>query len=205
MTARRARWRSGISWRTASPMRRLQSRSLHLTRRSGFGLQMLVVVLASVGLAHGQTPDANKHAPQEAGPGALAAQQAVPMARARDECLVLPPRPEDDDSLASGGMPGRSAVARSSNFIRWRRCPDGRWHGIDGPQPNRPPIHRRGRRHPTSRPQRRSCFSTRQCRGKFGPFGINGSRVARTPFGVPSRPKGRPRGAARPCSASCIA
>jgi hypothetical protein len=76
----------------------------HLIRRSGFGLLMLVVVFASAGLAHSQTPDAKKHVLREVGFGALRAQRAVPISRARDKCLVLPPAPEDDDNLASGGM-----------------------------------------------------------------------------------------------------
>ena len=67
---------------------------------------MLVVAFASAGLAHSQTPDAKKHVLQEVGLGALPAQKAVPIARARDKCLVLPPVPEDDDSLSPGGMSG---------------------------------------------------------------------------------------------------
>ncbi|HEX3115501.1 MAG TPA: hypothetical protein VHQ48_08485 [Bradyrhizobium sp.] len=78
-----------------------------MTRRYGFGLQLLVVVFVSAGLAHSQTPDAKKHVVQEDRPGAaLPAQSAVPMARAQDKCIVLPPAPEDDDSLGSGGMSG---------------------------------------------------------------------------------------------------
>jgi hypothetical protein len=77
----------------------------HLIRRSGFGLLMLVVVFASAGLAHSQTAEgAKERVLREVGLGTLRAQRAVPIARARDKCLVLPPAPEDDDNLASGGM-----------------------------------------------------------------------------------------------------
>lgn len=68
---------------------------------------MLVVAVASAGLAHSQTPgDANKHVLREVGLGALPAQRAVPLSRARDECLVLPPVPEGDDSVGPDGMSG---------------------------------------------------------------------------------------------------
>jgi hypothetical protein len=89
-----------------SSMRQSQSRSLHLTRRFGFGLQMLVVVFASAGLAHSQTPDAKKHVLREVGLGALPAQGAVTISRAREKCLVLPPVSEGDDIVGPDGMSG---------------------------------------------------------------------------------------------------
>ena len=60
---------------------------------------------AAAGLAHSQTPeDEKKHVLREVGLGALAAQSAVPISRARDKCLVLPPVPEADDSVGPDGM-----------------------------------------------------------------------------------------------------
>src|ERR1700694_3628221 len=71
---------------------------LHLTRRSGLGLLMLVVACVSAGLVHGQTSeDAKKHGLREVGLGALRAQSAIPISRARHKCLVLPPVSEGDD------------------------------------------------------------------------------------------------------------
>src|SRR5450631_3206038 len=91
----------------------------HLIRRSGFGLLMLVVAFASAGLAHSQTPeDAKKHVLREVGLGTLRAHSAVPIARARDKCLVLPRAPEDDDNLASGGMSGTHARCEVIEFDR---------------------------------------------------------------------------------------
>jgi hypothetical protein len=90
-----------------------------VTRRFGFGLQMLVVVFASAGLAHSQTSeDAKKHVLREVGLGALAAQSAVPIARARDKCLVLPPVPEGDDIVGPDGMSGSLGRCEVIEFNR---------------------------------------------------------------------------------------
>ena len=67
----------------------------------------MLVVFASAGLAHSQTSeDTKKHVLRDVGLGALAAQSAVPISRARDKCLVLPPVPEGDDSVGPDGMSG---------------------------------------------------------------------------------------------------
>jgi hypothetical protein len=79
----------------------------HLIRRLGFGLLVLIVAFASAGLARSHTPeDAKKRVLREVGLGALPAQGAVPMSRARDKCLVLPPVPDGDDSVGSDGKSG---------------------------------------------------------------------------------------------------
>ena len=75
-----------------------------MTRRFGFGLQILVVVFASAGLAHSQTPDARKHVLREVGLGALPAQGAVAISRARQKCLGLPPVPKGDDIVGPDGV-----------------------------------------------------------------------------------------------------
>jgi hypothetical protein len=80
---------------------------------------MLVVVFASAGLAHSQTSeDAKKHVLREVGLGALAAQSAVPIARARDKCLVLPPVPEGDDIVGPDGMSGSLGRCEVIEFNR---------------------------------------------------------------------------------------
>jgi hypothetical protein len=79
----------------------------HLNRRLGFGLLLLVVAFASASLAHSQTAeDAQNRVLREVGFGALRAQRAVPISRARHKCLVLPPVPEGDDSVGLDGMSG---------------------------------------------------------------------------------------------------
>jgi hypothetical protein len=77
----------------------------HLARRLGFGLLTLIVACASAGLAHGQTSvEAKKHVLREVELGALRAQRAIPLSRARHKCLVLPPVPEGDDIVGPEGM-----------------------------------------------------------------------------------------------------
>src|ERR1700716_3385962 len=95
-----------------------------LTRRSGFDLLVLVVAFASAGLAHSQTPEAaKKHVLREVGLGALPAQSAVPISRARHKCLVLPPVPEGDDSVGPDGMSGSLARCEVIEFNRLPRPP----------------------------------------------------------------------------------
>jgi hypothetical protein len=78
-----------------------------LNQRLKFGLLMLVVAFASASLAHSQTAeDAQKGVLREVGFGALRAQRAIPISRARHKCLVLPPVPEGDDSVGPDGMSG---------------------------------------------------------------------------------------------------
>ena len=90
-----------------------------LTRRSGFGLLVLVVAFASAGLAHSQAPEAaKKHVLREVGLGALPAQSAVPISRARHKCLVLSPIPEGDDSVGPDGMSGSLARCEVIEFNR---------------------------------------------------------------------------------------
>jgi hypothetical protein len=78
---------------------------LHVTRRLGFGLPLLIVAFSSAGLAGSQIPgDAKKHVMREVGLGVLNAQSAVPIPRAQHECVVLPPVPEGNDVVGPDGM-----------------------------------------------------------------------------------------------------
>jgi hypothetical protein len=91
----------------------------HLNRRLGFGLLMLVVALGSASLAHSQTAeDAQKRVLRDVGFGALRAQRAVPISRARHECLVLPALPEGDDRVGPDGMSGSPRRCEVVEFNR---------------------------------------------------------------------------------------
>jgi hypothetical protein len=90
-----------------------------LDQRLGFGLLTLVAAFASASLAHSQTAeDAQKRVLREVGFGALRAQHAVPISRARHKCLVLPPVPEGDDSVGPDGMSGSPRRCELVEFNR---------------------------------------------------------------------------------------
>jgi hypothetical protein len=93
-----------------------------VTSRLGFGSLMLVVAFAAAGLAHSQTPDdSKKHVLRDVGLGALPAQSAVTISRARNKCLVLPPVPEGDDIVGPDGM---SASLHRCEVIEFGRLAD---------------------------------------------------------------------------------